>query len=307
MRFGTAFWASTGSWPGLRDAAMLADASGFDSIWLDDHLLDDEGDPDSDKLEAWVALSALAPITSRASLGHLVSANTFRNPGLVAKMAVTLDHASGGRAILGVGAGWFEREHEAFAIDFGRSAGDRLDRLGEALPILRGLLDGERVTTGGPMYPMREALVRPRPVQGHLPILVGGSGPRKTLPLVARWADVWNAYGTPAEIAEAAAILDARCMDIGRDPATIERSVNVNVVIRDTKTAAEAAWAEVIRLHQPHSREASLNAAGPPAEVAAALRPYADVGVRLIVLVLRCPWDLETIARLGEVRSALSG
>ncbi|HYM84309.1 MAG TPA: LLM class flavin-dependent oxidoreductase, partial [Candidatus Dormibacteraeota bacterium] len=175
MRFGAAFWASTGSWPGLRDAAMLADASGFDSIWLDDHLLDDEGDPDSDKLEAWVALSALAPITSRSSLGHLVSANTFRNPGVVAKMAVTLDHASGGRAILGLGAGWFEREHEAFAIDFGRSAGDRRDRRGEALPILRGLLDGERVTTGGPMYPMREALVRPRPVQGHLPILVGGS------------------------------------------------------------------------------------------------------------------------------------
>jgi F420-dependent oxidoreductase-like protein len=307
MRFGVALWTARTDWPSMRDAALLAEASGFDSLWLDDHLLVDEGDWTADKLEGWVSLAAIAPLTRRVTLGHLVTANTFRNPGLLAKMAVTLDHVSGGRAVLGIGAGWFEREHRAFGIDFGRSAGERLDRLGEALPILRDLLDGARLDAEGPTYHLADAIARPRPVQAHLPILIGGMGPRRTLPLVARHADAWNASGTPADVAAAAAILDERCGEIGRDPATIERSVFLNVVVRDSEAAAEATWATTLERHAPQPGEDRLEAWGPPETVARQLRAYADVGVGTVMFVLRTPWDVETIARLDEARAALAG
>jgi alkanesulfonate monooxygenase SsuD/methylene tetrahydromethanopterin reductase-like flavin-dependent oxidoreductase (luciferase family) len=141
MRFGAAYWTQRTDWPSLRDACLAAEAAGFDSIWLDDHLLTDEGDWSSSKLEGWTALAGLATITSRATLGHLVAANTFRNPGLTAKQAATIDHLSGGRFVLGLGGGWFEREHDAFGSTSG-PPGERLDRLDEAGPIRR-LLDGE--------------------------------------------------------------------------------------------------------------------------------------------------------------------
>jgi alkanesulfonate monooxygenase SsuD/methylene tetrahydromethanopterin reductase-like flavin-dependent oxidoreductase (luciferase family) len=144
-----------------------------------------------------------------------------------------------------------------------------------------------------------------RPLQAHLPILVGGSGPRKTLPLVARWADHWNAYGSPEEFARTSAILDERCADIGRDPASIERSVNLDVAIRDTRDGAEQAWAATLEAHQPPAGEAALDAAGSPADVAAAIRPYLAAGVDQVIFVLRSPWDVESITRLAEVRAAL--
>ena len=217
MRFGAAFWIQRTGWPELRDAIVRAEAAGFDDLWLDDHLLTDEGDWRDPKLEGWSSLAAIATVTSRARIGLLVAANTFRNPGLTAKLATTLDHVSGGRAILGIGGGWFEREHDAFGIDFGAGFGERLDRLGEAVPLIRRLLDGERVTHEGRFYRMHDAVCEPRPIQARLPILIGGSGPRKTLPLVARYADIWNAYGSPDTLAAADAILREACAAAGRD------------------------------------------------------------------------------------------
>src|SRR4029079_14216301 len=119
VRFGAAFWIQRTDWPGLRDACLAAERAGWDTIWLDDHLLSDEASPDDPKLEGWASLHAVASVTSRARLGLLVSSTTFRNPGVIAKLATTLDHVSGGRAVLGLGGGWFDREHEAFGIDFG--------------------------------------------------------------------------------------------------------------------------------------------------------------------------------------------
>src|SRR3954469_14280553 len=144
VRIGAAFWVQRTDWPSLRIAVEAADAAGVDDVWIDDHLLSDEGDSSDGKLEAWSTLSAVAAVTTRTRLGHLVAANTFPTPDLTAKLATTLDHLSGGRAILGLGGGWFEEEHAAFGIDFGSGFGERLDRLAESVEVIRRLLDGER-------------------------------------------------------------------------------------------------------------------------------------------------------------------
>src|SRR6476660_3863224 len=157
IRVGALLWPQTDSWPELRDAALRADRAGLDSLWTWDHLNAIVGPWEQPILEGWTTLAGLAPITTTATLGLMVAANTFRNPGLTAKLATTLDHLSGGRAVLGLGGAWFEREHEACGIDFGSGFGERLDRLDEAVILVRRLLDGETVTHEGPVYPMRDA------------------------------------------------------------------------------------------------------------------------------------------------------
>ncbi|HEY8168468.1 MAG TPA: LLM class flavin-dependent oxidoreductase [Candidatus Limnocylindrales bacterium] len=311
MRFGAAFWINRTTWPGLRAAAQRIEAAGFDSLWADDHLLADEGDWTDAKLEGWLTLAAWSQLTTRLRLGLLVGANTFRNPGLTAKLATTLDQLSGGRAVLGLGGGWFEREHDAFGLDFGSGFGERLDRLDEAVGLIRGLLDGERVTHDGPTYHFRDAVLAPAPVQPRLPILIGGSGPRKTLLTTARYADLWNAYGDPARIAERSAILASHCAAIGRDEREIARTVTMDVVIRDDPQAALAAYQSIAQRHDIVGKVGSdgsprdLSLWGSPASVAAGLRDYAAVGVAEVMWIFRDPFDVETIERLPEVRAAL--
>lgn len=304
-RFGAAFWVQHTGWPELREAVLRAEAAGFDDLWVDDHLLSDEAQWPDPKLEGWTALAAIAAVTSRARVGHMVAANTLRNPGLTAKMATTIDHVSGGRFVLGLGAGWFEREHDAFGFDFGSGFGERLDRLAEAVPLIRRLLDGETVTHAGRFYTFRDAVCAPRPVQPRLPILIGGSGPKKTLPLVARYADLWNAYGTPEELVGHEANLRASCEAAGRDEREIERTVNVNVVIRATREAAEQAWSGWLSIHRPQDGEDRLSAAGSLDDVAETLARYRDVGFAHPVLVFRTPWDYDTLDRLPDLRATL--
>src|SRR5436190_13373712 len=169
IRIGALLWPQTKSWAAIRDAAVRADSVGFDSLWTWDHLNAIVGPWEQPILEGWTTLAGLAPVTQHATLGLMVGANTFRNPGLTAKLATTLDHVSGGRAILGIGGAWFEREHDAFSIAFGRSVGERLDRLEEAVPLLRRLFDGERVSHEGDFYRLSDAICEPRPIQSHLP------------------------------------------------------------------------------------------------------------------------------------------
>lgn len=305
-RLGAAFWLNRTTWPELRDAVLAAEAAGWDSAWLDDHLLCDEGDDLDPRLEGWTALAALAPLTGRIRLGHLVSAITFRNLGVIAKMAATLDHVSGGRFVLGLGGGWLAREHEAFGLPFGTSAGDRLDRLDEAAGLLRRLLDGEVVTHHGRFYDLERAICAPRPLQAHLPILVGGTGRRKTLRTVARHADAWNALASPEELRDLETVLAEHGEVVGRDVREIERQVYVNALVRPTRADAAAAWDEVIATHHPLTEEAPLHAAGTAAEVAEALRPWFEAGVDEIVVVLRTPFDRATIDALPRIRAALS-
>ena len=305
MQLGAAFWLNDTDWPSLRDAIIAADSAGFDSLWFDDHLLADEGIPSAPKLEGWTVAAAAAALTTRATIGHLVVANTFRTPGLLAKMAATLDHVSEGRAVLGIGAGWFEEEHRAFGLDFGASAGERIERMGEAVGLVRRLLDGEVVTHDGRFYRLTDAVCAPTSIQRPIPLLIGGSGPRRTLPLVARHADLWNAFGTPDVIRANGGLLAGACEAIGRDPAEVAWTVTLNVVVRDDGPTATEAFAEVLAHNSPRQHERDLDAAGSPAEVAGILRTYADAGVSHAMWVLRPPWDLETIRRVGEVREAL--
>jgi F420-dependent oxidoreductase-like protein len=311
VRFGAAYWIQRTDWPSLRDACLAAEQAGFDTLWLDDHLLADEGDWHDVKLEGWAALAALAPLTTTARLGLLVAANTFRNPGLTAKLATTLDHISNGRLILGIGGGWFEREHDAFGVDFGSGFGERLDRLEESIDLIERLLAGQQVTHRGRFYSMTDALCEPRPVQSRLPILIGGSGRQKTLRTTARHADLWNGYGEPARIAETSEVLRQRCEEIGRPFEAIERTVTMEVVIRASESEANDAYAVVEERHGIRGRIGSdgtargLNAAGPPEVVADYIREFEQLGIAEVIWIFRNPFDLETMSGLAEVRAAL--
>ena len=218
VRFGTQLWAQATDWPTFRDTIVAADRAGWDSAWTWDHILAIQGPWRQPIFEGWMSLAAWGAVTSRIRLGLMVGANTFRNPGLTAKLVTTLDHITDGRAILGIGGAWFEREHEAHGLDFGAGFGERLDRLDEAVGLIRRILDGEEVTHEGRFYTFREASQLPRPIQPHLPILIGGSGPRKTLRTVARYGDGWNTSGPLADLLERDRILAEHCAAEGATP-----------------------------------------------------------------------------------------
>ena len=208
----------------------IADEAGFDHVWNMDHFASLGGDETKDIFEAWTALAGAAALTSRVRIGCSVTGNTYRHPAELAKMAVTVDHLSGGRLEFGIGAAWAENEHTMLGLPFG-TAGDRADRLEEALKIITSLWTETRTTFDGKHYQLKDAIAEPKPVQTpHPPIWIGGSGRKRTLRMAAEYAAVWNAAGgTPAEVAEASAVLDRHCADVGRDPATIRRSVQIRV------------------------------------------------------------------------------
>ncbi|WP_232323510.1 LLM class F420-dependent oxidoreductase [Catenuloplanes japonicus] len=218
--------------------AREAEAAGFDTVLVMDHVyqLPLIGAIEEPMLEAYTTLGALARETSRVQLATLVTGNTYRNPALLAKTMTTLDVISGGRAVLGIGAGWFQREHEDYGFEFGTWA-DRFARLEESLQIIGPMLRGERPTVDGAWYRVRNALNNPR-LRPSVPILLGGSGERKTFRLAARYADHLNINCYRPDVPRKLAVLRERCEEIGRDPATLETTFLSRVVM--TETAAEA-------------------------------------------------------------------
>jgi F420-dependent oxidoreductase-like protein len=305
VRFGLQLWPQQTSWPEYRESAIAAEAAGWDSIWTWDHLLAIQGPWEQPIYEGWTLLAGVAAITERVRVGLMVGANTFRNPGLTTKLAATLDHVSQGRAVLGIGGAWFEREHEAFGIDFGASVGERLDKLGEAVPLMRRLLDGERVTQAGRFYAFTDALCEPRPIQPHLPILIGGSGPKKTLPIVARYGDGWNTSGELAEVKTSLDLLAGYCAEAGRELSEIELTVSFPTIIRDTDEAAQAVRAGQLAHNGLENLGGVPSLTGSPAAVVETLRPYLDLGFSTVIARMPAPFDRETIDRLPEVLALL--
>jgi alkanesulfonate monooxygenase SsuD/methylene tetrahydromethanopterin reductase-like flavin-dependent oxidoreductase (luciferase family) len=245
--------------------------------------------------------------TQHVKVGLMVGANTFRNPGLVAKMAATLDHVAGGRSILGLGGAWFELEHREFGIDFGASAGQRLDWLDESVRAIRALTSGEHVTSAaGDRYSFSDLSINPLPVQKRLPILIGGNGRTKTLRTLAKYGDVWNAFGLAAEVKELDGVLRRHCEEVGRDEREIERSINLWLIIRDSEAEARREWASAMELNRTpieRASEPSRPLFGSPETIAARLIEYCDAGFKTAIVEMPAPYDRETLQRLArEVR-----
>ena len=306
MRFGLQLWSQQTDWPGFRDAALAAEEAGWDSIWTWDHLLAIFGPWEQPIFEGWSVLAGLGPLTSQGPARADGRRQHVPQPGHTAKLATTLDHLSGGRAVLGIGGAWFEREHDAFGIDFGSGFGERLDRLDESVMLMRRLLDGERFSHEGRFYTFHDALSAPRPVQPHLPILVGGSGPTKTLRTVAVRADAWNTSGTLEEVRARLEILAEHAADVGRDLGTIEMTVSFPIILRDDRRGGR----RVVRALLAHNG-AETWAPGPvllgsPAEVADAIRPYASSGSRPSSSGCRRPTTARPSRAWPEVQELLA-
>ena len=301
LTIGINLWSQASPWPRFLAAARRVDELGYASLWTWDHLHAIVGDPMQPIFEAYATLGAWAQATSRVELGLMVGANTFRNPGLVAKSVATLDHISGGRAILGIGGAWFEYEHIAHGIDFGSGFGQRLDWLDESVAAMRMLLDGGTVTSSaGGRYAFRDLRHLPLP-QRRVPIMIGGVGRTKTLRTIARYGDRWNAFGTPDEVRELDGVLRAHCVAVGRDEAEIERTINLWMVIRDDAAEARRVWEAQMVVNRA-TREPPY-CVGTPEHVAARLREYAAAGFESVIVELPAPFDDETLVRLiGEVK-----
>ena len=267
-------WDPARAWARSVAVAHEADALGFDSIWLFDHVETEPVPTDEITFEAFVGLSALAVETARVRLGHLVLCAGYRNPALVAKMIATLDVVSGGRAELGLGAGWKQDEYIAYGWDF-PPIGARMEALEDALEITTRMLGPERATYSGPSARVEDAINVPRGLQApRVPILVGGNGPNRTWRLAARYADELNLdWFTPAEVAEARPVIESRCDEVGRSPSTLRLSVNIG---------------------RPQSEPEGR----PRVDV---LRAYADAGVDRVMTLLRASaTDDGALARFAE-------
>lgn len=217
--------------PAVIAQAQEAEAAGFDTVFLMDHFyqLPGLGAPDEPMLEAYTALGALATVTERVQLGTLVTGNTYRNPTLLAKVISTLDVVSGGRGILGIGAGWFELEHRQLGFEFGTFT-ERFEKLEEALQIILPMLHGERRSFSGKWYHTENAINEPR-YRDHIPVMLGGSGEKKTFRMAARYADHLNIIADIDDLPAKVQVLRQRCIEIDRDPATLETSGLLTVVV----------------------------------------------------------------------------
>lgn len=285
-------------WLELVDLARAIDDLGFDGIWLGEHLLYRWASrPARGPWEAWTLMAALAASTSRATIGPLVACTAFHNPALLAKQAATIDEISGGRFVLGLGAGWNETEFRAFGIPFDH----RIDRFEEAFTIIRTLLRDGAIDFDGRFYQARDCELLPRPRPGGPPLLIGSNGPRM-LRIAAPHVDAWNTWyadtgNSPAGVAPLMAIVDAAARDVGRDPAEIARTVAVHVrmpggmgrTMGDDTTTARIAPLE-----------------GELETIAAGLRAYADAGVAEVQIVLD-PIDRPSVERLAAVLAILDG
>jgi F420-dependent oxidoreductase-like protein len=279
--------------------ARTAEESGFSSLTVMDHLhqIRGVGPPENWMLEGNTILGALAARTSRVSLGLLVGGITYRNPSLLAKLTTTLDVISGGRAILGLGAAWYEAEHVAYGFPF-PPLKERFERLEDALRIARAMFTEERSSVDGTHHHTRDVLNNPRPLRGDIPIMVGGSGERKTLRLVAQYADACNLFGDVDRVRHLLGVLEAHCERVGRDPAEITKTRMGSVYVGPTHEAAMAKLDAATSMTEERRRTVVM--AGDPDGIAEQAAAFRDAGIEGLTVSIGDVHDLETVALVGR-------
>jgi alkanesulfonate monooxygenase SsuD/methylene tetrahydromethanopterin reductase-like flavin-dependent oxidoreductase (luciferase family) len=319
LQLGFQVWGQHASWDELMAVGRRIDELGFAGLWSNDHLLPVAGGgaealegERGPVIDGWMTLMGWAARTRRVTLGCLVSSVSYRHPSILVKMATALDHESGGRAVLGLGAGWHASEHRAFGFEH-LPVRERLVRFEEGVRIARAMLDGEAAHVDGRWLRADGARNEPAPRQPRLPLLIGGSGEKRTLPLVARHADAWNGEGDPETYARKSALLDGLCRAAGRDPGSVRRTVGLPPpLVRARRSDAVAVLAGLLERHGLPGADARAAAESSPLvgtvdAVAARLREYRAAGAVEVMFDWPLPSDDETLVALaGPVREALA-
>lgn len=301
IRFGLNATPMHTTWQEYRTLCTEAEAMGFDSFWVFDHFVPGPVDANGPCLECFTTISALASITDRILLGTLVLAVAYRNPGLVGKMGAMVDQISGGRFVLGMGAGYNQYEHEMYGGTLPSKA-DRVRMEDEALAVIRTMWTQQPASFEGRFYTLKEALTNPPPVQQpYPPILVGARGEQLAFKVVAKHADQWNTAAAVEDIRRMTPILDDRCREIGRDPATLERTAIVLQTIAASPAGEQAAKDKLTTIfRQPFDNLAPRVLTGPPEAAVERLQEYVDAGITHFMFSVFAPYDLAGLRVLVD-------
>ncbi len=297
MRF--SFWPNPSqSYEDVLKLALHVEQTGWDGIWYADHFMANAPDTSTPWPEAWTTLVAIGATVPRLRLGTLVMGNTYRHPAIVAKMAATLDHISGGRAVLGLGSGWQENEHKQYGIPF-YTVGERLARLDEACQVIKLLFNEKKSDFDGRFYQLQDASLAPKPIQNPLPLLIGGGGEKVTLKITAKYADEWNVWGDVDKLRAKMKILDQHCADVGRDPKEIKRTAVALLFMSEDPEYLE-------RTRNSNLQQATI--IGTPEEIRDIVAEYENIGVdELIVPDFTLGTGDKKIATLDQFINDVAG
>jgi F420-dependent oxidoreductase-like protein len=301
IRFGIQTPPQNVTWNRLVEAWQLIDSLDYDTVWVFDHFFAILSDPSGPCLEGWTALSALAAGTSRVKTGVLVTGNTYRHPALLAKMGATVDHIAGGRLIMGIGAAWFEMEHNAYGIPFYTTA-ERIHRLDEAAQIIKLLWTEKQATFNGRYYSLSQAFCEPKPLQRpYPPIMIGGAGEKLTLRVVAKHADQWNTFGTPELFKHKIAVLGEHCSAVGRDLNDIEISWAGATLVTDSTDVKDQLVGHMAKAFRRPLEDVEPGLlVGPVGMIRDRLHRLVEAGVTHFIFTLPPPFDRRTIERFAE-------
>ncbi|HYR83117.1 MAG TPA: LLM class F420-dependent oxidoreductase [Terriglobia bacterium] len=300
LRFGVQTPPQNTTWQELVSVWKTIDQAGYDTAWVFDHFFPIFSDPSGPCFEAWVALTALVLQTSKIEAGVLVTGNTYRHPPVLAKMAATLDHATGGRLILGIGAGWFEQEHKAYGIPFYTTA-ERIGRLDESIQIIKSLWTQPKTTFEGRYYSVKDAAAEPKPLRKpHPPVLIGAAGERMNLKVVAKHADIWNTFGSPAVFSKKIQVLREHCANVGRNFDEIEISWAGFGVICDSKAMKQEVLSKVAATWGRSVEEMEQSAlVGTVDEIRARIDEFTRIGVTHFIVGASSPFDHAGLRRFA--------
>jgi F420-dependent oxidoreductase-like protein len=301
IRFGIQTGQQGVEWPQMLELWQKADAWGYDSLWNFDHFYPIFTNPEGPCMEGWTTLSALGQATKHVRIGHMVNGNTYRHPCVTAKMAATLDHITGGRLNLGIGAGWFELEHRSFGIDF-KTVRGRLEALDEACQIIRGMFTQPKTTVHGKHYTVTDAMCLPKPVQQpHPPIMIGGRGKKVLLKIVAQHADMWNSTGSAEQLRELIDVIKQHGDTIGRDASQIEKTAMMSLCYKAAPEREEFMCNLIGAMAQSSPQDARRQIMiGGQQECLDTIERYTKAGITHFIFMTFAPYFADEIQAFAE-------